>query len=230
MASSAAAQTVDDILARNASAKGGLARMKAVATLRATGRVTIGPGMEAPITIEQKRPNKVRIEVTVQGLSMIQAYDGVAGWMLDQINGRNEAEPMPAEIMKNIDEQADMDGPLVDYQAKGSTVELVGKEKVRGADCYKVKVSFKSGDIRIFYIDAGTYLETKVDARTTLRGTEVEGDTLIGDWRDVSGMMMRFSIDSGQTGAPARQRISLDKIEINPPIDDARFKMPLVRK
>lgn len=226
----AAAQSVDDILAKNADAKGGLAKMKAVKTMRAIGKVTIGPGMEAPITLEQKRPKSMRVEVTVQGLTIIQAYDGTVGWMLNPMSGRKDPEPMPSEMMKNVEEQADMDGPLVDYKDKGNKVELLGKEKAEGAECYKVKVTLKSGDTRTYYIDAENYLEVKVEAKTTVRGTETEGDTIIGDWKEVGGMMMPFSIDSGQKGAPARQKITLEKIEVNPVLDDARFKMPDIKK
>jgi outer membrane lipoprotein-sorting protein len=186
--------------------------------------------MEAPITLEQKRPKSMRVEVTVQGLTIIQAYDGTVGWMLNPMSGRKDPEPMPSEMMKNVEEQADMDGPLVDYKDKGNKVELLGKEKAEGAECYKVKVTLKSGDTRTYYIDAENYLEVKVEAKTTVRGTETEGDTIIGDWKEVGGMMMPFSIDSGQKGAPARQKITLEKIEVNPVLDDARFKMPDIRK
>jgi outer membrane lipoprotein-sorting protein len=229
MAAPAAAQTVDDILAKNADAKGGVAKMKAVKTMRATGKVTIGPGMEAPIILEQKRPKMVRVEVTVQGLTIVQSYDGASGWMLNPMSGRKDPEPMPSEMVKNIEEQADMDGPLIDYKDKGNKVELLGKEKAEGADCYKVKVTLKSGDTRTYFIDAENFLEVKVEAKTTVRGTETEGDTIIGDWKEVAGMMMPFSIDSGQ-GAPARQKITLEKIEVNPALDDARFKMPEIKK
>jgi outer membrane lipoprotein-sorting protein len=226
----AAAQSVDDILAKNADAKGGIAKLRAVNTMRATGRVTIGPGMEAPIVLEQKRPRSLRIEVTVQGLTIVQAYDGTVGWMLNPMSGRKDPEPMPSEMMKDIAEQADIDGPLIDYKEKGSKAELLGKEKAEGADCYKVKLTLKSGDTRTFYIDAENYLEVKVEARTTVRGTETEGDSILGDWKEVAGMMMPFSMDAGQKGAPARQKITFDKFEVNPSIDDARFKMPEIKK
>ena len=226
----ATAQTVDDVLAKNADAKGGLARIKAINTLRSIGRVTIGPGMEAPITLEQKRPRMMRSEASVQGVTMIQAYDGAIGWMLNPLSGRKDPEPMPADMLKSIEEQADMDGPLVDYKDKGSKVELVGKEKVDGVDCFKVKLTFKSGDELTYYFDAVKYLEVKVVSRTTVRGTETESETIVGDWREVAGVMMPFSRDMGQKGAPARQKVTLEKIEVNPVIDDARFKMPEIRK
>ncbi len=229
-AAPAAAQSVDDIIAKNIAAKGGLAKMKAVQSMRATGKITIGPGIEAPVVIEQKRPSSVRLDITVQGLTIVQAYDGKTAWMLNPMSGRKDPEPVPSEMVKQFEEQADMDGPLVDYKAKGHTVELLGKDKAEGADCYKIKVTLKNGDIRTYYIDAENFLDVKIDGKTTVRGTETESDSILGDWKDVSGMMIPFSIDSGQKGAPQRQKITLEKVEVNPSIDDSRFKMPEIKK
>jgi outer membrane lipoprotein-sorting protein len=225
-----AAQSVDDIIARNTDAKGGLGKLRAVQSTRAIGKVTLGPGMEAPITLEQKRPGSVRIDVVVQGLTIIQAYDGKVGWMLNPMSGRKDPEPMPAGMLKSMEEQAVMDGPLIDYKAKGHTVELLGKENAEGADCYKVKVTLKNGDTRTYFIDTENFLEVKIEGKTTVRGTETEGDTIVGDWKEVEGMMMPFAVDAGQKGAPVRQKITLEKIEVNVALDDARFKMPEVKK
>ena len=132
--------------------------------------------------------------------------------------------------MKDIEEQADIDGPLVDYSQKGHTVELLGKDKAEGTDCYKLKVTLKNGDTRLFFIDAENFLDVRMEGTTTVRGTEVSSETIVGDWKEVSGMMMPFSVESGQKGNPQRQKITLDKVEVNPVIDDARFKMPDVKK
>jgi hypothetical protein len=223
----AAAQTVDDVIAKNNDAKGGLAKQKAVQSVRMTGRATVGPGIEAPIAIEVKRPKSLRIDITVQGMTITQAYDGTVGWMLNPMSGRTDPEALPAEALRVMDEQADMDGPLIDYKAKGHTVELVGKEKVEGTDCYKIKVTLKNGDVRTMFIDAESYLDIKVEGRTMIRGTEQLSDTLLGDWKEVGGILMPHSIDNGQPGAPVRQKMTFDKIELNVPLEDARFAMPV---
>ena len=222
----AAAQTADDIIAKNNDAKGGLAKQKAVQSLRMTGRATVGPGIEAPIVLELKRPKSLRIDIAIQGMTITQAYDGTVGWMLNPLSGRTDPETVPPEAVRVMEEQADMDGPLIDYQSKGHTVELLGKEKVEGADCYKLKVTLKNGDARVLFIDAESYLDVKVESRTVIRGTEQSSDTLLGDWKEVGGILMPHSIDSGQPGAPARQKMTIDKIELNVPLEDARFAMP----
>ena len=227
VASPAVAQTADEIIAKNQDAQGGLAKLKAVQSVRMTGKMTIGPGMEAPMVIEMKRPKQMRVDIAIQGMTITQAYDGTTGWMINPLSGRTDPEPLPSEMIKLVEEQADMDGPLMDYKSKGNTVEYLGKDKAEGTDCYKLKVTLKNGDVRTFYFDADSYLMIKQESKTMVRGTEQLSDTIAGDYKDVNGLIMAHSIDSGQAGQPTRQKITVDKIEINVPIDDARFKMPL---
>jgi outer membrane lipoprotein-sorting protein len=230
LAAPAAAQTVDEIIAKNNEAKGGLDKIKAVKTARMTGRMTVGPGIEAPVVLEFKRPNSMRMDITIQGMTVTQAYDGTKAWMLNPLQGSKEPQELSGEELKMTEEQADLDGPLIDYKAKGNQVELVGKEKVEGADAYKLKVTLKNGTVRHIYIDAEHFLEIKDESKRMIRGTEMEADTIVGDYKEVSGLMLPHSIDSGQKGAPQRQKVIIEKIEINVPIDESRFKMPEVKK
>jgi outer membrane lipoprotein-sorting protein len=226
LAHPASAQTVDEVIAKNIEAKGGLEKIKSVQTLRMIGKMTMGPGIEAPATIEFKRPNKVRMEITVQGNVGTQAYDGKNGWSISPFSGKKEPEPMSAEDLKDVEEQSDMDGPLVDYKAKGHTVELLGKEKVEGSDAYKLKVTLKNGDVRYIYLDADAYLEIRAESKRTIRGSEVEVETTIGDYKEVDGLLFPHSFQSGAKGRPEKQNIVVEKIEINPEIEDGRFEMP----
>lgn len=231
LASVAPAQTVDEILAKNFEAKGGLAKIKAVQSIRITGKITIGPGMEAPAVIEQMRGNKVRTDVTFQGMVLTpMVLNGSSGWKLMPIQGNPNAEALSPEEMKDALEQADMDGFLVDYKAKGHTVEYLGKEKIEGTDAHKLKVTLKNGDVRTVYIDTDSNLEIKLETKSTRRGAEIEGDTNLGDYKDVDGLIFAHSIDSGQKGAPMRQVITITKVEINPKLDESRFVMPVKKE
>jgi outer membrane lipoprotein-sorting protein len=225
----ASAQTLDEILARNLKAKGGLDKIKAVQTMRMTGTMTVGPGMEAPFVLEQKRPNMFRMEFTIQGMTGVQAFDGKVGWQLMPFQGRKDPEPLPEDAMKQVEEQADFDGPLVNYKAKGNTVELVGKEKVDGSDAYKLKLTLKSGDVRYVYLDADQYLEVRTEGKTNIRGTDIESESTIGDYKEVGGLMFPHALETGQKGSPQKMKMTIQKIELNVPIDDARFKMPAVK-
>lgn len=230
MAMAAMAQTVDEILAKNIQARGGLEKLKASKTIRFTGKMTAGPGMEIPVILEQKRPNSIRMEFTLQGLTGVQAFDGQAGWMIMPFQGKKDPEAMGEDDRKELQEQADFDGPLVNYKEKGNKVELVGKEPVEGTDAYKLKVTLKNGDVRYLFLDADSYLEIKHESKRIIRGTERESETSIGDYKEVEGLMIPFSFESGAKGSPQKQKITIEKVEINPPIDDLRFKMPEVKK
>ncbi len=221
-----AAQTVDEIIAKNVAARGGLDKVKAVQTMRWTGRVSLGEGIEAPAVLELKRGNKMRLEFTVQGITAVQAYDGKSGWHVFPFQGKKDPEPIADEELKDVEEQADMDGPLVDYKAKGHKVELIGKEPVEGADCYKLKITLKNGDIRYAYLDTDSYLEIKGESKRTVRGNEMEMEESVGDYKEVEGLMLPHAFETSAKGSPQKQKIIIEKIELNVPLDDARFAMP----
>jgi hypothetical protein len=222
----ASAQTVDELIAKNIEAKGGLAKLKAVKSQRATGKMVMGPGMEAPIVIVSKRPNRTRLEFTFQGMTGMQAFDGKTAWSSMPFMGKKEPELMPPDQAKDFEEGADFDGILMDYKDKGRTVELVGKEQVEGADAYKLKVTFKSGSTRHVYLDAETFLEIKMESKRMVRGSEVEGESYMSDYKEVGGMMMAHVLEQGMKGMPQRQKFVIDKVELNPEIDESVFAMP----
>lgn len=222
----AAAQTLDELIAKNIEAKGGAAKLKAVSSTRATGKMIGGPGMEFPMVMINKRPNRFRMEFSFQGMTGMQVYDGATAWMSMPFMGKKEPEVMPAEDAKEFAEQADFDGPLFDYKAKGHTVELLGKEQVEGADAYKLKLTLKGGSVRNIYLDAETFLEIKMESKRTIRGTEIEGESYLSDYKEVDGMMMAHVIENGVKGSPQRQKIMIEKFEVNPAIADSLFAMP----
>jgi outer membrane lipoprotein-sorting protein len=230
VAAPAGAQTADDVINKNVQARGGLDKLKAVQTMKITGKMTMGPGMEAPFTLEMKRPKNLRMELVFQGLTGVQAYNGQSGWVIAPFGGRKDPQPMSPEDVKEADEQADMDGPLVDYKTKGHQVELAGKEKVEGTEAYKLKVTLKNGEVRYVYVDAEYFLELKTEGTRMVRGTAREFESIYGDYKDVGGLMLPHSIESSVKGTPEKQRITADKIELNVPVDDSRFKMPEVKK
>jgi outer membrane lipoprotein-sorting protein len=226
LASTAHAQTVDEVLAKHFEAQGGLEKVKAVQSRRITGTMVMGPGMEAPFVIESKRPGKQRIEFTVQGMTGVQAFDGERQWTFMPFMGQKNAEYASEEDSKNQKDDSDFDGPLVDHKTKGNAVELAGKEPVMGADAFKLKVTLKSGTVQYHFIDAETYLLVKQEGKTKRRGTEFEGEAFFSDFKEVDGMMIPFVMEQGAKGTEQRQKMTFTKIEHNVPFDDSRFVMP----
>lgn len=230
MGTAAWAQTADEIIAKNIEAKGGMDKLKAVQSMRITGKMMVGPGMEAPMVIEMARPHKVRMEFTFQGMTGIQAYDGKSGWSVMPFMGKKDPEPMSADDLKQAEDQADIDGPLVDYKEKGHTVEYLGKDEVEGTPVHKLKVTKKNGDIQTVYLDADSFLEIKAEGKTKVRGQEIEGETSFGDYKEVGGLIIAHSIQSKLKGGQGQgQTITFEKVEINPDIPATRFDMPAAK-
>ncbi len=224
----ASAQTVDEIIAKNIQARGGLEKLKAVKTLRTTVKFSDG-GFRAEFRQQNKRPAKVREEFIVQGMAQIQAYDGKTGWQISPFGGRKDPDLMSQDDMKSLIVDGDIDGPLVDYKEKGHLAELVGHDSMEGTDCYKIKLSMKNGDVRYYYLDTDSYLELKVEIQTTIRGALQESELYYGDYEQVNGIYYPFSVEQAQKGSSSRAQFSVEKIEQNVDLDDSLFSMPATK-
>lgn len=222
----ASAQTLDEVLDKHFAAVGGKEKLAAVKTAKMTGKQQFGP-QEAPFTIYWKRPDKVRMEFTLQGMTGIQAYDGTQAWMVMPFMGKTDPEAMTGDDLKQMQDQADMvEGPLLNWKEKGHQVELVGKETMEGTDVWKVKLTRKSGDVSYAYLDAESMLQIKSEAKVKRGDQEIEIEGSLGDYKEVDGIVLPFSIEQRPKGAPAGSMITIEAIELNAAIDDALFAMP----
>lgn len=224
----AGAQTVDEVISKNIQAHGGLDKLKSIQTLRTTAKFSQG-SFRADIRQENKRPDKVREELIIQGLAQIQAYDGKTGWQISPFGGRKDPELLSQDDMKSLVVDADMDGPLVNYKEKGHEATLVGHDSVEGTDCYKIKLSMKNGDVRYYYLDADSFLELKLEIQTTIRGALQETEQYFGDYEKVGGLYYPFAVEQAQKGSASRAQITVSKIEQNVPLGDSDFSMPVTK-
>ena len=222
---SAHAQTADELVAKNIQAKGGLEKIKAIQTLRMKGRLRQG-GFTAQVGQEMKRPNMLRSTFTVQGMTAIQAYDGQTGWQISPFQGRKDPELLGEDDLRDLVEDADMDGPLVDYKEKGNAVEYLGHDTVDGDDVYRLKCTLKNGDVVNYYLDPDSFLEIRTERQQFIRGSMRERQSDLGSYKPVAGVMYPYSIETGPKNNPDRVRITIESIEANVPIDDSAFKMP----
>lgn len=218
--------TADEVIARYVAARGGADKLASVKSARLTGKRAMGQGMDAPFTVEWKRPNKFRLEFTFQGQTGVQAFDGEIGWMLMPFLGQTGPERMPDAMTQEVKDGADFLGPLVDYKEKGNKVELVGTEDVEGTPAYHLKVTLKSGRVVDAYIDTEYNLEIKSTTTSSAMGQEQEVETTLGDYKEVDGLVMPFSMEVKPPGAPQGQVITIDKVELNVDIPDSDFAMP----
>src|SRR5205823_13235844 len=183
-------------------------------------------GFQAVVVVESSRPNKVREEFSIQGMTCGNAYDGANGWKIDPFGGKKDPESLSEEELRGIVEDSDFDEPLINYKQKGNKVEFTGMDQIEGTDVYKLKVTLKSGDTRTYYMDTDSYVPIKYETKRIIRGTPQESETTPGDYKQVGGWSLPFPIESKRKGSSGSQKITLDNIEFNVAIATTRYYRP----
>ncbi|HEX5063619.1 MAG TPA: hypothetical protein VFV99_29780 [Kofleriaceae bacterium] len=214
---------------RNLAARGGAEKLRAINTLRLTGKATMGGGdfsLEAAWGSITTRSGKVRNEITLQGLTQVNAYDGKEGWSVRPFGGRRDAEKASEDQARSFAQDADLDGPLIDWRQKGHKVEYLGTEDVDGTLAAKLRVTRKDGDIQYVFLDPESGLEIRITTVHKVRGTEEIGETDFGGYQQVGGVWIPFSIESGSPGGSRGFRVQVERAEINVPVEDDIFKLP----
>jgi outer membrane lipoprotein-sorting protein len=230
------AQNIDELVGGHLEASGGVAKLKALKSLKVSGKLVMpmmtqnasagGSATEAPVIIQIKKPNLVRMEIDLQGKQLVQAFDGETAWSLrpgskepDILSWDEGGMGEMADLF--LREIADLEGPLVDSKNKWNKVELLGKENVEGTESYKLKLSPKDGFVRYLFLDAKGLLTTKL----TRPGSEFLMETYYKDYKPVNGLMMPYTIESRVDGNTF-SKLTLEKAEPDVAVDDALFKMP----
>jgi outer membrane lipoprotein-sorting protein len=239
-----------EIVDKNVAARGGLQAWRSVQTLSMTGKMDAGgnarptvpvPGVkpaagapartkaqvQLPFVMQLKRSRKMRVELQFQGQTAIQVYDGANGWKLRPFLNRHEVEAYSAEEMKAADMQSDLDGPLIDYAAKGTRVELEGTEKVEDRDTYRLKLTLKTGSVQHVWVDKLTFLETKIEGvPRRLDGKYHPVATYLRDFRSVDGLKVPYVLETVVQGVPQKEKSEIEKVAVNPKLDDSLFGKP----
>lgn len=229
---SAHALTADEIVARNVEARGGAAALQALTSLKRTGRLVI-PGANIELTASEVRvrPDKVRQEVSLQGMTAVQAWDGKEAWQIQPFGGRKDPERMSADEAKVLAVASDMDFPLVDYKAKGARIEYLGMEEVDGTPAHKLRVELKSGDEITYFIDPDTWMIIRDVSKREIRGAENVTETDYGDYEKVLGVWVPMTEASGPVGVDAsqKQQTVYEHAEGNVTVDASVFSFPAAK-
>jgi hypothetical protein len=255
------------IVSKNVVARGGLQAWRSVQAMKWEGKLGAGGNQRAPIPAPElgkkgailptdprpkdevqlpfvmimQRPRKVRIELQFKGQTAIQTYDGANGWKVRPYLNRLEVEPFTSDELKASSLQSELDGPLVDYVAKGTRIDLEGTEKVEGRDAYKLKLTMKDGHSIHEWIDAQTFLETKIEGQPRrLDGIEHPVEVYFSDFRPVNGLQIPHVLETkvmpvthkasiaGSSVIPV-EKIVIDRVEVNPRLDTSLFAKPDVQ-
>jgi len=234
--------TAEQIVERNATARGGLTAWKAVQTMSWKGKMgaggttymTVSPKgklqqkereeMQLPYRLEFKRPLKSRLELDFNGQTAVQVYDGVKGWKRRPYLGRDEWEAYSADELQQAAAEPGIDGYLIDHAGKGAKVQLAGTDKVEGHAAYKLKVTRKDGQVRQVWVDGQSFLELKVDgAPRRLDGKLRAVAVYLRDYKRDQGLMVPHLQETVVQGIPKSEKVTIESVTVNPPLDDARF-------
>lgn len=208
--------TLDQIVAKHVAARGGLEKIRAIETLRQKGRMIAGPGREALVTREISRPSRTRFEFTMQGITAVFESDGKRGFKVDPFEGSMDPTPLSDEVVAEAAEQADLEGPLVDWKAKGHRAELLGRTVVGEREAYEIRVTLASGAERREFIDAKSFHLTRSKTTRHVRGRPVGITTTYGDFKKTKGVVFPRRIEVEAAERPGRVLVVVESIEVNP--------------
>ena len=218
----AVCQTVDEVLDRHYEAIGGLDAWRALQSTRSTGTLTLmGGAATGAIEVSSRRPAMMRVVITISGVDVVQAFDGETAWSVNPLLGVTTPEVADPATTRAMAEQADLDGPLVDWQKDGHSIELIGTESVGDAEAYRLEVTFASGESSSYFLDTTSHLLIRVEATRDALGNSVAD---LSDYREISGLMFPFSVQSVSTQGD--QSVTWDTIEVDVALDDALFRIP----
>jgi hypothetical protein len=218
-----AAQIVD----RNVAARGGLEAWRKVRTMVWTGHME---SIHAPVpmmlfVMQQKRPNKTRFEINALGDRTIRVFDGQRGWKLKpDAQGKPEVKPFSFEEVTFARGAQLIDGPLVDYLAKGNSVTLEGLDEIEGRKAYRLGVRLATGENDRVWVDAQTFLDIRYD-RPSLNGRGMVS-VFYRDYKLVEGVQIPFVIETGTGPGTKPDRMVIERAMLNPPVDDRAFARP----
>jgi outer membrane lipoprotein-sorting protein len=219
----------EEIADKNIAARGGLEAWRAVQTMSYSGKMEAGgkENPELPFVMELKRPRKTRVEIEFSNDKAVQVYDGTNGWKLRPFLGRKDVEPFSTDEMKSASMESDLDGPLVDYAAKGTRVELEGVEKVDEREAYKLKLTMKDGQVRRLWVDTQTFLEVKIEGvPRRMDGKMHPVEIYLRDYRSVSGLMVPYVLETTVEGVKQARKTTIETVVVNPKLEDSRFAKP----
>jgi outer membrane lipoprotein-sorting protein len=161
--------------------------------------------------------------IDIQGQKMVQAFDGEKGWMIIPMMSP-DPQVLAGDQLAQASEQANMEGELYNYEKKGSTAEMGGKVNVEGKDMYRIKLTDKNGNLKDYFIDANTYLVSRVKAKVSAQGQTVDVEQIMGDYKTIDGITIAMKIESKSPMGTAV--ITMEEVKFNEKFDDAIFKQP----
>jgi hypothetical protein len=222
--------TAEQIVQRNAAARGGLEAWRGIRSMVWSGHLETGGAGAAPLrfVLQQARPNRTRFELETLGQKNVRVFDGSHGWRQRPSRGiRPDVTPYSAEEVRFAQDADVIDGPLLDFAAHGSRVTLAGLEQEAGRPAWRIEIERASGARESVWIDAETFLDLRYD-RTSykLAGDPVKVPLRYRDYRRYDGVQIPSVVEIGGDGGGAASRMVIEQVTLNPELDPQVFAEP----
>lgn len=216
--------TLEEIVTNNIEARGGLTNLQALKTLQVAGTMQTMGG-EMAFTMYFKDNSKMRMNMSVQGQEIVQAFDGIIGWSINPMMGTTDAQKLPKEQATRFANQADLEGEFVNYEDKGLTLEYVGAEDIDGMTAYKVQVTSPDGESHITYVDAITWFVIRTDREQEMMGQQMMMEILWSNFKDVGGVQLPMQMNIVADGNEFMS-MTWTTADVNIDIEDSVFAFP----
>jgi hypothetical protein len=223
----AVAQTADALVAQNLAARGGAVAFDAIEAVKFDGTVIFPGDFQLKYEEVRTKAGDVRVDMALQGLTLVQGWDGKSGWRVNPFEGRKDAERMSDDEARSLADTGSIRGPLQRAAAQGSTVIYLGREDFDGTNTYKLKVVEKDGDEFVYLLDPDTMLEVKMVETRKIRGAPQVFEYEFGDYEKVAGVYFPMSVESWTPGqGNNRQRTVIAAGAANVPAPASLFAQP----
>lgn len=212
------AQTADEVAKKYVEAIGGAKKWKAIKSRKTTISLAQS-GVNIPGYIVGDESNREKLQLTFNGMTMIQAYDGTTAWTVNPFQGITAPTKLEGEQAKQVSETSFLD-EFIDYSKRGFTISYEGEEDFDGAACHKLKLTKKSGTESVHYFNK----ETGLQMGESQMANGQPSVTYYGDYKEVEGVKMPMKI-SQRTGI-APFTITITEVEFNLEVADTEFAYP----
>lgn len=216
--------TLDEIIANNLEARGGLTKLNALKSLKVGGTMQ-SMGGESEFTMYFKGNSKMRLNISVQGQEIVQAFDGITAWMVNPLMGSSDPQKLPKDQAARFAQQADLAGEFVNHEDKGLTLEYIGAEDIDGMTAYKVKVTNPEGATHVSYVDAITWFVIRTDREQEMMGQKRTMEILWSNFKDIGGIQMPMQMNINADGNEFMS-LTWTTTDVNADIDDTMFDYP----
>jgi hypothetical protein len=211
------AQSADEVIAKYITEIGGADKWAKVQSIKVEGQIEV-QGIQIPFTMQGAQMKGVRLDAEFQGNKIIDITTATKGWAQNPLAGKATLSPITEDELKQKLDDLDIQDPFIDYKAKGSVIESLGKDEEDGNEYFKIKLTTKNGNEKTYFFDLKTNLVYKIESIVKQQGQEMKSEVKLLDYQTLDyGIKMAFKQDQGQ------MMMVNKKITINPTIDDSLF-------